>query len=78
MGHTRCRGSLQLYHDCAPLDVIQLLVEHWPEAVEEKDSRYRLPLHLTCSHAVCRVNALLEVIQLLMEKVASINKQSGH
>jgi Ankyrin repeats (3 copies) len=60
-------GSLPLHCACkknAPLDVIQFLVETWPDAVKDKEKNKcgELPLHWVFSS-----NSPLDVIQLLVE-----------
>jgi ankyrin repeat protein len=60
-------GLLPLHFPCvnsAPLNVVQFLVEQWPEAVKVAEDEYGLlPLHLACANA-----ASLEVVQFLVEQ----------
>jgi ankyrin repeat protein len=59
-------GELPLQRTCrknAPLNVIQLLVETWPDAVKEKSYHDWLPLHFACSNKYVPLN----VIQLLVK-----------
>jgi hypothetical protein len=46
-----------------PLEVVHMLIELYPKAVEEHDKIGRLPLHLACSH-----QASLDVIDYLVQK----------
>jgi hypothetical protein len=45
------------------LEVVHMLIELYPKAVEEHDKIGRLPLHLACSH-----NASFDVIEYLVQK----------
>jgi hypothetical protein len=63
-------GLLPLYVACAnnaPLEVIQFLVEQWPESVmisaKKSKSDRDLPLHIACQNT-----AALEVVQYLVEQ----------
>lgn len=58
-------GSTALHLVCmkkAPLDVIQKVVEYWPDSVKEKDDGGYLPLHI-----VCALGSPTEVVQCLIE-----------
>ena len=46
----------------APLHVIELLANTWPQALFDADSRW-IPLHLACKY-----NATIDVIHFLVEK----------
>jgi hypothetical protein len=53
--HIACRNT-------APLEVVQFLVEQWPEAVKIADGRGWLPFHVACIN-----RAPLQVVQFLVE-----------
>ena len=68
-------GNLSLHLACknnAPLDVVKLLVETYPDAVKENNKREELPLHLAC-----RNNVPLDVIKLLVESYPDSIKEKN-
>lgn len=62
---TKKKGATLLHSACAqnsPLDVVQMLVKLWPDAVKVKTNYGDLPLHIACES-----NKSMEVIQFLVE-----------